>query len=156
MNAYIQLSSNKLEELEGKLLNTGRSGSTTEDFKIRSLQTEIEKLKGLISTLNDKRHALSKEFDDQFQLVTRGQSQLSNEIRHNKELILNFDQPESTTTMSPLARPSRALAAIKRRLDSLHLESARNFSNVADQWIEMSGRILSLEKKVEAFNFQYR
>ena len=138
------------------MLNTDRSGSTTEDFKIRSLQTEIEKLKGLISTLNDKRHALSKEFDDQFQLVTRGQSQLSNEIRHNKELILNFDQPESTTTMSPLARPSRALAAIKRRLDSLHLESARNFSNVADQWIEMSGRILSLEKKVEAFNFQYR
>ena len=118
----------------------------------------MNKIQRHLEDLEAESSTLTESYQTQIEQITRGQSQLRNDLRENKDMIeslaLNIENADTTTssTVAPITRPSRPYTVINRLIKNIHLESARNFSNVAEQWYEMSTRISTLEKTVRKTN----
>lgn len=157
LDTYVQLSSDKLEELMSQLAKLEKNAMSSvvpvDEIKLRQIKITVDAVKREMNELATKTVSLAditKSHDEQLEKVTREQYQLSNDMQTNKDMIesLALDNADTTTIAPMTPRPGRPYKIFARVIENIHMESARNFSNIADQWHEMSARIASLEKTV--------
>lgn len=157
LDTYVQLWSDKLEELMSQLAELEKNAISTvvpvDEAKLRQITIRVDAVQRDMreSALKTVTLAeITKSHDEELDKITREHYQLLSDVQHNKDFIesLALDNADTTTIAPMTPRPGRPYKIFTRLIENVHMESARNFSNIADQWHEMSARILSLEKTV--------
>ena len=157
LDTYVQLWSDKLEELMSQLAELEKNAISTvvpvDEAKLRQITIRVDAVQRDMreSALKTVTLAeITKSHDEELDKITHEHYQLLSDVQHNKDFIesLALDNADTTTIAPMTPRPGRPYKIFTRLIENVHMESARNFSNIADQWHEMSARILSLEKTV--------
>ena len=157
LDTYVQLWSDKLEELMSQLAELEKNAISTvvpvDEAKLRQITIRVDAVQRDMRESASKTVTLAeitKSHDEELDKITHEHYQLLSDVQHNKDFIesLALDNADTTTIAPMTPRPGRPYKIFTRLIENVHMESARNFSNIADQWHEMSARILSLEKTV--------